>query len=442
MNNEKEAAKGAFSAKQWEFITNSNGKFNLAHGSVRSGKTICSLFRFMQAVFECTGTDIWITGHTHSTIFRNVISQVLNTQNKQLGFFAQFCKWFEGKRELHFMDKVIKCYGVKDQGSVGVLLGGTCDLCLCDEMTLYPDNVLEMLITRLSNYGSTMIATMNPSHPGHKCYELIQRAMDGDPKYYECHFIVEDNPYLPPDYVETLKQTLTGVFYRRYYLGEWCLAEGAIFQFLDRKIHVVRKPPRSAEFWIVGIDYGASNPFAAVLIGYSSGRFAQEGPQLWVEKEYYWNPKATNRQKTNFEFVQDLERFLDSYAIRAIYIDPSAASFKVEMNRAGFHCVDAVNDVYDGIMHMTSLIKEGTLLICEQCTNLIREMEGYCWDPKKSEKGEDEPIKVNDHAIDALRYAVYTFLKGRKNIAIPSSEDVYRQQENQRSGHWLSRPSL
>jgi PBSX family phage terminase large subunit len=237
--------------------------------------------------------------------------------------------------------------------------------------------------------------------------------------------------------VETLKQTLTGVYYRRYYLGEWCLAEGAIFEFFDKKLHVVRKPPRSAEFWLVGIDYGASNPFAAVLIGYNSGSFSRTGPMLWVEKEYYWNPKETRQQKTNAEFAQDLAAFFDGYSVRSVYIDPSAASFKVEMSRAGFHCVDAVNDVYDGIMHLTSMIREGTLVICDNCVNLIREMEGYCWDPKKTIKGEDEPIKVNDHAIDALRYACYTFGKGKRNIAIPSGDEVYRSQEQQRMNHWM-----
>jgi PBSX family phage terminase large subunit len=433
--------KPAFSPKQWQFIKESTAKFNLAHGSVRSGKTVCSIFRFLQAVEMCKGTDIWITGYSQGTIFRNIISQIINTNNKQLGFLSGYCKWFEGKKELVFMGKTIKCYGVSDQGSVGVLLGGTCDLCLSDEMTLYPQNVLEMLVTRLSNYGSTLFGTMNPSHPGHKCHELIELAEKGDPNYYSLHFVVEDNPFLPPDYTEMLKKTLTGVFYRRYYLGEWCLAEGAIFEFLDKKLHVVRRPPRSADFYIAGIDYGASNPFACVLLGYSSGRFQETGPTLWVEKEYYWNPKATNQQKTNAEFARDLDRFFDGYAIRGIYIDPSAASFKVEMNRLGYRTIDAVNDVYDGIMHLTSLIKEGSLVIHEDCKNLIREMESYCWDPKKTEKGEDEPIKVNDHAIDAMRYACYTFTKGKKLFAIPTADDVYRSQEQQRQNHWMNRSS-
>lgn len=432
--------KEAFSPKQWQFLKESIAKFNLAHGSVRSGKTIAGTLCFLEKVYHSKGNHFWITGYSQATIFRNIISEIINSENKIFGFFEPFCKWFAGKNELLFMgNKVIKCYGVGDQGAVGILTGGTCDICLCDEMTLYPDNVIEMLITRLSNMGSTVIATMNPAYPSHICYErFIKHAEEGDPQYYALHFVVEDNiKFLPDGYIDTLKKTLTGVYYRRYYLGEWCLAEGAIFEFLDKKLHVVRKPSRSAEFWLVGIDYGASNPFAAVLIGYNSGSFDKSGPKLWVEKEYYWNPKETRQQKTNAEFAQDLERFLDGYSIRSVYIDPSAASFKVEMSRIGFHCVDAVNDVYDGIMYLTSLIREGTLTICDSCVNLIKEMEGYCWDPKKTIRGEDEPIKVNDHAIDALRYACYTFGHGKRNIAIPSQEDVYRQQEQQRMGHWM-----
>jgi hypothetical protein len=99
-------------------------------------------------------------------------------------------------------------------------------------------------------------------------------------------------------------------------------------------------------------------------------------------------------------------------------------------------CKDAVNDVYDGIHCLTSAIKEGTLLICSECVNLIREMEGYCWDPKKTLRGEDEPIKANDHLCDSLRYAYYTFTGGGKRSP-QNPNEVYRRQEELRQQHWL-----
>lgn len=423
-----------FSPKQVEFIRNADCEFNLAHGSVRSGKTVGVLYRFMQAVYECPGSSIWMIGHTLETIYDNVISLLFDSP--QLGIFRPFCTWFPGKRELVFGDKRISCLGARDERAMGAIQGKTFDLSMCDEMTLYPESIIQMIITRHSMPHSKMYATMNPVQPSHIIKEqLINRAEAGDKKYYALHFSLDDNPYLTQSYKQTLKDTLTGLFYRRNYLGEWCLAEGAIFDFLDKQLHIVKRPPRAAEFWIAGIDYGTSNAFACVLLGYNSGRALQEGAHMWVEKEFYWDPKKMGRQKVNSEFVRDLEQFFDGYAVRTCYIDPSAEAFHLEMRKANMHVVHADNDVYNGIHKLTNVIKEGSLTICEGCTNLIREMESYVWDPKKSALGEDAPLKRDDHACDALRYAVASFMKGKTTLRIQTGEDDMKQQLKARQNH-------
>jgi len=188
--------------------------------------------------------------------------------------------------------------------------------------------------------------------------------------------------------------------------GLWCLAEGAIFDFFDKNIHVVHKPPRAADYWIASIDYGVSNAFACLIIGVSTGKYTQTGKCLWVEKEYYWDCKKTGRQKLNSEFARDVEEFLEPYAVRGIYIDPSALSMKLELQRKGMHVIEANNDVFNGISLMTSEMGKGNLFICKDCPNLIREVENYVWDSKKGVKGDDEPVKKGDHAVDALRYAI------------------------------------
>ncbi|MCF1193252.1 hypothetical protein LRR18_16805, partial [Mangrovimonas sp. AS39] len=96
------------------------------------------------------------------------------------------------------------------------------------------------------------------------------------------------------------------------------------------------------------------------------------------------------------------------YAVRGIYIDPSAAAMKLELQRKGLHIIPADNDVTNGIQVMTSEMAKGNLFICKECTNLIREIEGYVWDTKKSNQGEDAPVKSGDHAVDALRYCLNT----------------------------------
>lgn len=394
-----------FTLKQKEFILNANRKYNLAHGAVRAGKTVASLFRFMQQVMVCPGNSIFIIGYSLSTIYRNVVSLLFDSP--ELKFFAPLCSWSKGEHTLLFGPKRIKCIGAGDEGALGIIQGLTIDLCYCDEMTLYPDNVIDMIDTRLSRDHSMIYASMNPKQPDHKLKKWIDKAEGGNPLYYSLHFSIDDNTFLSEAYKNNLRENLTGLFYKRNYLGQWCMAEGAIFEFFDRKIHTREEPTTAAEYYIAGIDWGA-RVFACVLIGVNSGRTTQTGKKMWVEKEYYWDVEQTKRQKVNSEFVRDLQIFFDGYPLKAIYIDPSALAFKIEMQRAGFRMVDGNNEVLDGIQVVAMLMNDGTLSILKDCRNLIKEIEAYVWDEKKSKVGRDAPLKQMDHAVDALRYAIYT----------------------------------
>lgn len=392
-----------FSPKQLEFILKSDKKFNLAHGSVRSGKTVCTMFRFLQEAATCPDSEIIMLGHTSKTVYNNAIRMIF--ENPILEIFRPFCVWVN--YELRYGDKVIRVYGAKDEGAARPLYGPTVSLAYCDEMALYPYSIIDLLRTRLSNPHSKLIATMNPSSPSHVLKQWIDKGRSGeDPNIYDLHFRVEDNLFLPKEYIEDLKRSLSGVFFRRWYLGEWCLAEGSIFDFFNRPYHVLKRPPCAANYWILGIDYGTDNPFAAVLIGINTGIQAQTGKKAWVEKEFFWDHKKRGRQKTPTEFADDVEKMVEGYYVKNIYMDPSAAFFKTEIGRRGMKVSETNNEVVDGIGTLTSAMKDGWLTVLECCPNLIREIEGYVWDDKKAKIGEDAPIKADDHLIDAFRYAI------------------------------------
>lgn len=394
------------SPKQLKFIVESTARWNLAHGSVSTGKTICTAFRFLQAVDQCPDSEIAMIGKTSTTLFNNVINIIF--ESKELSIFKPFCTWSPSKHELKYKDKTITTYGAKDEGSVQLIQGRSLSLAYADEMTLYPESYIYMLDTRLRKPHSMAFAAMNPAHPQHIVKQWIDKA-ETDPKnYYALHFTLQDNPYLDADYIERIRTSSSGLFYKRNYLGLWCLAEGAIFDFFDSNIHVVRKPPRAAEYWVAGIDYGTNNNFACVLIGVSTGQYTQTGVCRWVEKEYVWDSKKMGRQKINSEYADDIQAFLEPYAIKAIYIDPSAAAFKLELRRRGMHVVDADNDVLNGITYMCSEMGKGNLFICAECKETIKEIQSYVWDSKAAAKGDDEPLKQADHCCDALRYALYT----------------------------------
>lgn len=410
------------SPKQIQFLRNCKSKWNIAHGSVRSGKTVCTTIGFMHAVDRCVDSKIYITGHTFDTAYRNVVRLLM--ESDELSIFRPFCTW-SGKK-LHYKDKTITILGAKDEGAIQNFQGDTFSLVLCDEMTLYPESIIDMIDTRLSPAHSRGFASMNPSYPTHKIKKWIDKAEAGDPNYYSLHFTLDDNPYVDDSYKQRIRNSLSGLFYKRNYLGLWCLAEGAIFDFFDRNIYVIDRPPAAAEYWIAAIDYGTVNPFACVVIGVSTGKYTQTGKKMWVEKEYYHDPSpktGCGKQKTNSEYANDIQEFLEPYGVKQIYIDPSAAAFQLELQRRGMHVVHANNDVENGIQIMTSEMKKGNLFICSECKNLIREVEGYVWDSKQAERGVDAPLKKNDHAVDALRYALATHKV--------SVYDPYAQAKNQ-----------
>jgi len=407
------------SPKQIEFIGNSNKKWNLAHGSVRSGKTVGTLFRFMHAVDRCPDSKIYIVGRTFDTAYRNVVRLLM--ESDELSMYRPYCSW-SGKK-LHYKDKTVTILGAKDEGAIGNFQGDTHSLTYCDEMTLYPESIIDMIDTRLSKPYSMGFASMNPAHPTHKIKGWIDKAESGDPNYYSLHFTLDDNPFVDENYKQRIRDSLSGLFYKRNYLGLWCLAEGAIFDFFDRKIHVVSRPPTAAEYWVAGIDYGTINPFCCLLVGVSTGKYTQEGKKLWVEKEFYWDPKKEGRQKTNSEFADAVEQFLEPYAVKNIYIDPSAEAFQLELRRRGLHVVHANNKVEDGIQLMTSEMKKGNLVVCSECINTIREIESYVWDSRSADKGWDEPLKQFDHSVDSLRYIIATHKV--------SVYDAYKNQNNQ-----------
>jgi len=390
------------SKKQIEFVVKSLSKINIAHGSVRSGKTVGVVFRFMQALDMCPGTKIYICGKTFDTAYRNVVRLIM--ESEEMAIFRPFCSW-SGKT-FYFKNKEVTLLGAKDTGAIGNFQGDTWDLCYCNEIALYPDNIIDMIQTRLSKPTSLCFADCNPSHPTHKIKQWIDRANSGDKNYYQLHFTLDDNPYVDDNYKSFVRDSLSGVFYKRMYLGLWCLAEGAIFDFFDYTTYTVDSPPRSADYWIASIDYGSVNPFCCLLIGVNTGHYTQEGMQMWVEKEYFWDPKSKGRQKVNSEFADDVRNFLEPYSIKQLYIDPSAEAFSLDLKRRGLRPVHANNDVYNGIQKMCADFRDGRILICRECKNLIREIESYVWDTKQAERGKDEPVKKDDHAIDALRYAL------------------------------------
>ena len=291
--------------------------------------------------------------------------------------------------------------GANDERATGKIQGATFAGAWIDEGTLIPETFFKMLLSRLSIPNAKIFVTTNPDSPYHWLKtDYIDREDELDMKTFK--FSIDDNPSLTDAYKDSLKKEFSGLWYNRYILGHWCLAEDAIYDFFNEDFHVIKSPPTYAKYYVCGIDYGTTNPFAATLVGYNG----QSHPALWVEKEYYYDSKKKGRQKTDSEYADDLQRWMYGYPIRAFYLDPSAASMEVELKRRRLPVIQAENDVLAGIRFVASLFVQGDLAIMDTCSELIQEIGGYVWDQDASKNGLDKPLKRNDHLNDSLRYCL------------------------------------
>jgi PBSX family phage terminase large subunit len=374
------------SDKQIQSIRECNAKINIWEGAVRSGKTYASLWAFLKMLTHGPAGEYALLSKTYDSFKRNILPQLYQ-------MIGADPKHYSGKRELEVWGKKVHIIGCDDERAESKIRGATFAGAYVDEMTIIPESCFRMLISRCAIGDSRILGTTNPDSPYHY---LKTDFLENNTDVKSWQFTLEDNPQLTVEEISYLKRQYKGLWYQRYIQGLWVQAHGSIYDFFDEKEHTLNWAPVNGSYYILGLDYGTVNPCAGVLVGFNPNNF----PNMWVEKEYYWSSKKRGRQKTDSEYAEDFKKFTQGYNIRAIYVDPSAASLKTEMRRAGLtNILDANNDVLPGIRKTADLLTNGTLKIVKCCDNLIQEIQSYVWDTSSANKGIEKPIKQNDHCF-------------------------------------------
>jgi len=368
----------------------------ICDGAVRSGKTL-----FLGLSFVCWAMrrfeekQFGVCGKTIVSLKRNVLRPLLPLLG-ELGFTYEYARSQNtltvsaGRRK-----NLFRLFGGRDESSAALIQGVTLAGVFFDEVVLQPRSFVEQACARCSVPGSKFFFSCNPEGPEHWFYtEWIRKAKERRALYL--HFTMADNPSLTPDIRKRYERLYSGVFYRRFVLGQWAAAEGRVYDFFTPDM--AGKAPETCEKWYVSCDYGTLNPASFGLWGLHGG--------VWYRvKEYYFDSKREGRQKTDAEYVEDLKRLTGGRTVTAVIVDPSAASFIEALRREGFCVVKAKNDVLSGIRKTADALKTGRLVICEGCADTLREMELYVWE---SGGGRDAPKKENDHAMDDMRYFAAT----------------------------------
>lgn len=419
---------------QREAYKAANGRLNIWEGAVRAGKTDGSIWRWIKFVREAPLGPLLMIGKTERTLQRNIIDKMV----EWLG--VERCKFIAGTGMIELCGRRIYIVGANDERAQEKIRGMTLVGFYADEVSTLPESFFQMLMSRMSVEGAKGFGTTNPDAPNHwlkkKYLDRAHLWRHRDGTWHRKHsrhaldvrrfsFTIDDNPHLPLSYKENIKKEYVGLWYRRFILGEWVQAEGAIYEAFDHEKHVLRGPLDSrytVKMVSVGVDYGTRNPFSAVELGISMvGK-----PHLVATREYRWDPQIKRKQKTDAEFSRDMRAWMlrneQSTDPKYVAVDPSAASFRVQLHQDRVKgLTPANNDVLDGIRLVGSLFAQDQLYIHESCTGLVDELPAYSWDDDKAEKGEDAPVKVDDHSCDALRYGIYTprvvwepILRGRR----------------------------
>lgn len=382
------------SPKQIDSYNHSDARLNVWIGAVRSGKTYSSILKLIKLIKHGPEGSCMIIGVNRDTIQRNVLLELY----KFLGFPCPGTKTTETKlygRNVYFV-------GAHDEGSVRRIQGSTLSFAYVDEVTCIPQPFFTMLLSRLSVKGAQLLCTGNPEGPSHwfkKNY--IDRQEELDLAHW--HFTLDDNPSLDPAYVENLKKEYTGAWYQRLILGLWVANSGLIYDRFD-DLNLYTESKNNPIYYIMGIDYGTSDATAAVICAVTPNKW----PQMCIEKEFYYDSRKSGQQLTDDELGDRLVEFIGYRNLRAIYVDPSAASMKAELRRRNLPVLDAKNDVIPGIRTVSKFIAGKNLVVHKSCTGLIEELQSYLWDPKATDRGFDKPLHDHSHFPDSLRYCIFS----------------------------------
>lgn len=361
----------------------------------------------------CKGEGaIVLLGNTRGTLCRNIIDPMREIWGEKLVGLLR------GDSTIRLFGERVHVLGADNRKHVARIQGMTIEYAYGDEMTTWAKDVFEMLKSRLRCPHSAFDGTCNPDHPQH----FMKAFIDSDADLFCQTSTIDDNPFLPEEFVKNLKKEYAGtVYYDRFILGRWAIPQGLVYPRFSTDRHVLKElpeccsedaPPRG-EYYL-SIDYGTQNPFSAGLWCVWQGR-------AYRIAEYYYDGRKEQTPRTDEEHYQALEDLAsrtvarkgrivkERYPVSAVVIDPSAASMIACIRRHGrFSIRKAANDVLPGIGVTASLLAAGKIKICENCKDCLREFELYRWDEKA---GEDRVLKENDHAMDDIRYFCYTILR-------------------------------
>ena len=351
-------------------------------GAIRSGKTFGGSFAFALRAVQKPSYYI-IGGRTYGSAKRNILRPMFEIMSAMDIAY----KFVRSESYVQVEDSRLYIFGGDNEASQDKVQGMTAGGCFLDEALLMPRSFVTQCIARCSEPDPMILLSLNKGDPSH----YIKRELIDKGKVILIESKLDDNPHITDATRRMYDDTITGHYHARMVENVWTSATGAVFPPLHEssRIHDYGES-------IVACDGAQSGTHAALLI-----RKENRNEDHWqVHNEYY----NTEEQSPSVHAARMFE--LDPAA--TFVVDPSAANLKRALRDLGAYVINADNNVEKGIQWTQSAIRRKIVTLADDrpAPNLVAEIAGYVWDEKASERGEDKPVKVKDHACDCLRYFV------------------------------------
>lgn len=378
----------------------------IADGAIRSGKTLSMSLSFvLWAMASFDQQNFGMCGKTIGSFRRNVLFWL------KLMLRARRYKVKEHRSEnlvvvtKNGVSNYFYIFGGKDERSQDLIQGITLAGVFFDEVALMPESFVSQATGRCSVDGSKYWFNCNPSGPYH-WFKVNWIDKKGEKNLIYLHFTMDDNLSLTEKVKERYRRMFSGVFFKRYILGLWVMAEGIIYDMFNEDTHKKDTEERAYTKFYISCDYGTQNPMAFGLWGLF-------GEKWYKVKEYHYDGRKKAVQKTDQEYYEELEKFAEGLT-KQIIVDPSASSFITLLKKNGWRVIKAKNEVLDGIRNVATALNQEMIYYNDCCVETFREFSSYVWDEKAIQRGEDKPVKENDHHMDCDRYFVNTILFANK----------------------------
>ena len=406
------------SSKQREFLDHMNDghRWNIKTGATRSGKTYLDYFVIPMRIRALAGKPglVVLLGNTKGTLQRNIIEPMQEIFGESLvgNIRSDNTAMLFGER--------CYCLGADNIRSVDRIRGSSFKYCYGDEMVSWYAEVLEMLKSRLDKPYSVFDGTCNPSYPTH----FVKKFLDSGADIFQQKYTLDDNPFLSPAFVNNLKNEYAGtVFYSRYILGEWTVAEGLVFpQLAGGFAPYALDEDGGYSKVVIGVDFGGNGSRTAFCaVGY-------HGYERLTILDEYALPLADEIDANDIcaAYVSFYRRVL-ARAGRVDWTFGDSASTTmvnslVSVARAAGLDPRHIrgcrkNPVSDRPVTVDRLLGGGRLKVLHGCEATMKALQALRWDEKEPDRPEDKNIDSINDIYDAFCYTWLDFVEFIDRVA-------------------------